>query len=157
MPSGASYSDFCDEKHSLREEGSGFVCSFVYSLNSGIPSCSLRVVFIFSLTRLKTPAVPKLPPINCLSQSEDPPPLSVGVMPPSTACLPGFSVCVCMHCMCVCIYICVCVNTEPVQPANCVCVCVCMCVYVCVYGAGLCVFTLRPVETDDCMLPYQAI
>jgi len=43
----------------------------------------------------------------------------------------------------------VCVNIEQVQPAKCVCVFV--------SGAGLCVFTLRPMETDDCMLPYQAI
>lgn len=42
-------------------------------------------------------------------------------------------------------------NTERIQPAKCVCVCVF------VSGPGLCVLTLRPMETDDCMLPYQAI
>lgn len=40
-------------------------------------------------------------------------------------------------------------NTERIQPAKCVCVFV--------SGPGLCVLTLRPMETDDCMLPYQAI
>lgn len=68
----------------------------------------------------------KLPSINSLSQSEDSLHLSVSVMPPLTARLPGNSVCVCvcMYCVCVCVYIYVCVNIEPVQPAKCVCVCV---------------------------------
>lgn len=92
-------------------------------------------------------AVVKLPPLNCLNQSDCFFLLSLSVMTPFTACLPCKTVC--LHVLYVSMDVCVCANTERIQPAKCVCVFV--------SGPGLCVLTLRPMETDDCMLPYQAI